>query len=546
MIENKEGNGHSSNTEIQHLCGKLLDFTLSEPEVDRLNELLANSNSAREYYFQLMQIHSLIRPSILTDSNEQLCEEIEQEDSSAKRKPVILQSIEGSLGHPSRWLTLLLALVGAFLAVFFITNDRREVVGEDSFGGRSEIFARVERMVNAEFSANAKTWRPGNHLLTGETFEIERGLALLRFEDNSEVIVEGPSRIEFIDNANFYLHVGKVTIRDPGVGQGSVVATPVGVFTNNRAEYGLQVEDKSKVNVEVFVGLVEVHARAHRIGVAPNMEARWTIEAGEKQSLRLEQSGGLKAESEDVNHTDKFVRFLPFSNTGSEESEFLVVTDGFGQMKTGSLVGSSTGGFGWVGSWRNDRVDNQSAAVIFFDGQAVSQGSGDGAVWRHVAPDIRSSSPVYFSCVLSVDGSDPICSVWLALFNFDDMTINNGEGNLATIGVSDGRFCGRLSASLRSAQEQRTDGDFGKYVAGNSHLVVGKLEFNVDGGKAERLSVWVDPSRSDLSSPDRIIEYDTKQDQFDTVAIRFWDFEHGTIGRVDDVRISRSWDDAIR
>ena len=534
-----DGNGMSPELEIRHLCGKLLDMSLEDSEVARLNELLLQSSAAREYYFQLMQLHSLVEPSCVAVQVEK-----SQEDTAQKsnQNPGVFPKIRGAWDSPYRWLTLIAALVGAFAAILFVNSGNHDVVGDESFEGRNEIFARIERVASAKFPNGGKTWYPGNHLITGETLEIDSGLALLRFENNAEVIVEGPARIEFTEGSNFHLHAGKATIRDPGNGQGFVVSTPLGVFKNNRVEYGLFVDNNKSAHVEVFIGTVQVGWPR-----AGSLDAKnsFVLEAGERHLLSLDQNGLSQKPKIDANPTYDFVRFLPAGSGGSQEAVLSIATDGFGQGKTGSLVGSSTGGFGWVGGWRSDRVDNQSAAVVFFDGQAVSQGSGDGAVWRHVAPTLRDSSPVYFSCVLSVDGVDPVCSVWMALFKFDDATLNNGEGNLATIGISDGRFCGRMS-NLRSVVAQKEAGDFGKYRTGNSHLVVGKLEFNIDGGDTERLSVWVDPTRNEQDFPDRVIEYDTGFDDFDTVAIRFWDFEHGTVGRVDDVRVSKSWDDAVR
>jgi len=242
---------------------------------------------------------------------------------------------------------------------------------------------------------------------------------------------------------------------------------------------------------------------------------------------------------------DSFRKSIPMEGVEKVPDDLSLATDGFSQGEAGMKIAGSTGGYGWTGPWRDDTLPNYGGDISFFDSELVSTGGGSRAVWRHVAPPLRNSRTVYFSGIFQMEGTDPVVSLFLVLFKFHAGMANSGELNLATIGISDGNFCSRPSPWAHVPTEAKAAGDFGKYVMGDQHLIVGKLEFDVNENGDERLSVWVDPSAGDESKPDKVVLRDTGQTEFDSVAVRYWELDAGTVARVDDVRISKTWKDAV-
>src|SRR5690606_2482553 len=94
-----------------------------------------------------------------------------------------------------------------------------------------------------------------------EPLQLVQGLALLRFRDGAELIVEAPASFEPINTSQVRLLGGKFVGRCPtAASRGFTVRTPGAKLVALGTEFGIGIDETGQTLVHVFDGAVELTA----------------------------------------------------------------------------------------------------------------------------------------------------------------------------------------------------------------------------------------------------------------------------------------------
>lgn len=212
----------------------------------------------------------------------------------------------------------------------------------------------------------------------------------------------------------------------------------------------------------------------------------------------------------------------------------LIVGDGF-SYSDGGLAGNNGGTAGAGSSWSSVWTHGDYAPHVVNGGQVVTDDEHSYS-YRGLSTNFAGSNtvPLYFSVLLTSNKQDQAFAWWMSLTNSIE------ENNKAVIGVADGKLSVRIKDTV-----SEVSGDFGVYTPGEQLLLVGKLEFDVDGSN-DRLQMWVNPTGEETAS---IVSSQVTTTGGGVgwaapgyVTIRNWAMPAGN-GLMDDVKVGSSWGD---
>jgi hypothetical protein len=245
----------------------------------------------------------------------------------------------------------------------------------------------------------------------------------------------------------------------------------------------------------------------------------------------------------------------------------LIAYEGF-DYAAGNLPGNNGGTGDWGGAWAGG-----STVVSGTDTNAAWGGTDNsGGVHRTQALATRaistafvgsSSVPLYFSAEFQKNGPQGVVSnsngygVFLALTNSADA---NTVTNTVRIGLNKPnnlahQFNARIGTGTSTAQvntqfgsyAHSTDGATTPPYVGSTVLLVGKIEFNVDGVN-DRLTVWADPTSFEAGGASVVVEGANIGWETPTIAkTQAFNLAPSTQGDayIDNIRIGTTWADVV-
>ena len=179
-------------------------------------------------------------------------------------------------GRSSRWILAVAAavvlLVGGLSAyqIWFHRNDSQDV---------SDRYVAVIAQSVGGYQEGAKPVRPGESLGAG-LFALDRGIVRLDFTSGAQIAVEGPARLEIVDEMCVVLKRGILTATVSPSASGFVVDTATARIVDLGTAFGVAVEEDGQTDVCVFDGLVEVNRQG--AGASPRLPQR--VREGESVS----------------------------------------------------------------------------------------------------------------------------------------------------------------------------------------------------------------------------------------------------------------------
>lgn len=191
-------------------------------------------------------------------------------------------------------------------------------------------------------------WRDDTTLITGSKFLAQKlalssGVAELRFDSGTNVILEGPCEFEVRDVDAGHLMVGNVVVHVTELSDGFTLTTPEATIVDEGTEYAVSLTEEA-AEVYVFDGAVlwennssDKATKAERIDTG---EAR--------RYLRSRPSRGARipfGQRRFARRIDAFVR--------EEAGRELLAYDGFENLA--GRVQRDRSGFGWLGGWQSGR-----------------------------------------------------------------------------------------------------------------------------------------------------------------------------------------------
>jgi hypothetical protein len=116
------------------------------------------------------------------------------------------------------------------------------------------------------------------NLQAGDTLNLERGLAEIRFDCGAQVVLAGPARLELLSGNSARLLNGKLTAHAPEPAAGFAILSPQGKVIDLGTEFGIAVDDNGATAIHVFEGKVSAQPAAdgevRSVSLTRNQSAR--------------------------------------------------------------------------------------------------------------------------------------------------------------------------------------------------------------------------------------------------------------------------------
>ncbi|AQT67836.1 FecR protein [Anaerohalosphaera lusitana] len=266
-------NDNSSTRLLALLIEESLNGTISAEGKTRLNELLRNDPDALDYYIDSLQLHSALQDpkklfeiqqpdEIGPDFDANLWQALAQQEASAQTLEIDEPAAKPSTAKHSPHktvsthkpkkrevsklaaYTLALSTAAALLLIIglFITESRT-----------ADQVATVTDTINAQWSENSI--KPGHRLNTHQkNLTLRSGFAKIRFDNNAEVILEGPAEIAIITGDQVRLNLGKLYSVVPPEACGFTVSTGNAKIMDLGTEFGVEVASSGSVQLHVLEG----------------------------------------------------------------------------------------------------------------------------------------------------------------------------------------------------------------------------------------------------------------------------------------------------
>lgn len=186
----------------------------------------------------------------------------------------------------------------------------------------------------------------------------------------------------------------------------------------------------------------------------------------------------------------------------------------------GELAGNASPESGWSGRWVG------AHAVQDGEFSTTEHGLSSRPFIGH-----EPGQTLYFSVeLMASEDADGKYTAWLQI---DDNAYDQSHDGVQ-VGLDDGVYALRINGPANRA-------DFGAYTPGERVLIIGKLEFDVDGVN-ERLTSWINPTGNESAQMSHVITADLGFTLAQSVEIGVYDFDGAQV-LFDNIRLGATWAD---
>lgn len=249
---------------------KFQSGTLTEEELAQFEALLAQDKTAREHYYDIAYVSTLLKSSEgilgLEDLIEPGVEFWEELAESERQGPKVERAAEAPLETPhkvirpamekrkmSRFQKLTLSACAAIILLLVSLNFLTEKT-------YSVPVATVADQIDARWLGTG--FKNGERLRTNkDLLRLDRGLVSIKFDDGIDAVVEGPARFA-VERSGVYVEYGRLYCRVSDRGLGFSVETPTARYVDQGTEFGLQAEIDGSSELHVTKGKVQMFAGA--------------------------------------------------------------------------------------------------------------------------------------------------------------------------------------------------------------------------------------------------------------------------------------------
>ena len=322
---------------LMELIGLVRDGGLEDSQTSELAAILENDPDALRYYVESIDVTSMLhRQQGIVDFGS-------DEDQSRSVTPV-------SETRPNRkffpivfWTTALCAslAVGVLLGWKLLTIEdpvgfkRRSVAVHPD---HSEI-ATLSFAADCRWDAADQSRFEGQRL-TPETLRLADGIAVVQFDSDVRLVLEGPTQLELVSVDRAMLRHGKAVFSGEGDLDRFTLETPFSKIQDEGTEFAVSVDQSGEVaEVHVFDGRVTCAPPEQKMSDAGGQLIQ--LDAGDAR--RISESGSIETIKLALN------QFIRDPIVQSEPSNSLLAVETF-NYDTESLIGQS-GGTGWHQPW---------------------------------------------------------------------------------------------------------------------------------------------------------------------------------------------------
>ena len=366
--------------ELNELCGALVDGALTEAQETRLQDWLASSEEARQFYVRALSLSA------------SLCHFAAEMHSD---EPDIIP-LRASRGHSWLWWAGPLAAAACVAAVlwFFKPSKQSQSLADAK---ADEFVARLTASKDCQW-ANGAALSPGSALRGGQRLELTKGFAEITFDSGAQVVLEAPATLDITSAWDTTLRHGTLKANVPPEALGFSIANEAVEVVDLGTEFTMIAYAGGAADVLVLKGEVEATPRG------PGLD---TILLRENEARRFAHSGVTDVSDRE----QKFARFnqhVPMNRFAQpfryvhwplDESEGAVLrADDFGTQLE-SFDASLESDFNL--DLRGSRVEGRSQNALRFDGRVYARAPFPGlsgsaahtvAFWVKVPEDSQLSS----------------------------------------------------------------------------------------------------------------------------------------------------------
>lgn len=288
--------------------------SLTDAEFLELENRLRESSQLRQMLVEYRSIESAL-PSALPPGTIQKAENGEGSTQNADRR------------KQSRVVVAAVVVVMVIAGAFFLLPEKPDL---DS--GASQPLAVVTHSVGA-YREEGITVQTGERIEAGP-LTIERGVLRLDFARGARLAVEGPAKIEVVDEMRVVLLSGIITATIPESATGFVVDTDTARVVDLGTSFGVSVGGDGTTDVCVFEGEVTVHRNGSamqpalvREGEAVRAsESSSTVDSADYEVTAFENAWPVNSGVLQTTGSIRFVSPGPDFHPGSyEDNEHIVV-----------------------------------------------------------------------------------------------------------------------------------------------------------------------------------------------------------------------------
>ena len=232
--------------ELNELCNRLIDGTITESQKARLSSWLAASEEARRYYVRAMSLSA----SLCSYASEM---QVEAPDAAPASK--ILQLGAGW------WFGSLAAAAAAVALVFAIWVPRRPVPNMAAAPKTEEFVARLTGSKDCLWATGTPAVRQGNYLRKGQRLELAAGFAELTFDSGAQVVLEGPASLDVNSAWDATLRRGTLKANVPTEAMGFRISNPSVEVVDLGTVFTMLADGTGAADVLVLKGMVEASSR---------------------------------------------------------------------------------------------------------------------------------------------------------------------------------------------------------------------------------------------------------------------------------------------
>ena len=373
------GQGDRVNDQTDLICG-YFDGALSDSEVVSLNNWIVEDPENARIFAKHAVVHSEIHEKLVGERSLELEEERFVDARRTERSiSAVLRQTAAKPKKSFPWHPIFkfagTASAAAILVIcgMLVWNYMRPQPGSTSAGVDDDMGmdANAPAFITADAGA---VWKglSGNHqrsLAAGNQLTLSDGYAELTFSAGAKVLVESPATFTIDSGTAVSLASGKLSATV--IGGGFVVKTPVAQVTDLGTEFGVNVQDASKTEVEVFKGKVRLEGlKGSGTGARP--VDTLLLNAGQAATF----SKGELGLSEDVASPKHFVRSIAAVTTSLDVIDLICGGNGTNHRRGMGIdiVTGESGALKQVGREAGDDLYHPVPGVPVVDGCFLPDG----------------------------------------------------------------------------------------------------------------------------------------------------------------------------
>jgi Concanavalin A-like lectin/glucanases superfamily/FecR protein len=229
--------------ELARLCDALIDGSLLDNEKNRLSEIVAQSEPARQFYVRYLGLSA----SLLEYAGEHEFPAPEIQPAAASRH------------RRSKWWWLLTGLATtAAIVLAMVWHGSSE---RDAEADAEEFAAQITGLENCAWANSNSAPKLGDQLPHGQHLELNSGVAEITFDSGAEVTIEGPATLDLNSAWEATLHRGKLRAEVPAAAVGFGIHSATVDVVDLGTQFGMAIDSSGATDVCVLAGAVEATPR---------------------------------------------------------------------------------------------------------------------------------------------------------------------------------------------------------------------------------------------------------------------------------------------